>query len=414
MFGPIYNWDWLYCYTLAIQPRVILRTDDAFGNDHANIYPNTRLHTELYYSKSRIIPNDVIQKVDEPTDWIIPNDVIQKVDEPTDWIIPNDVMQKVDEPTDWIIPNDVIQKVDEPTDWITPNDVMQKVDEPTDWIIPNDVIQKVDEPTDWIIPNDVMQKVDEPTDWIIPNDVIQKVDEPTDWIIPNDVIQKVDEPTDWITPNDVMQKVDEPTDWVIPNDVIQKVDEPTDWITQNDVMQKVDEPTDWIIPNDVIQKVDEPTDWVSSIAIVEKPDGSLRICLDPRDLNQNLKQEHYQLPAFEEISMRMSEATLFTKLDVNKGYWQIPLDYESSLLTTMNTPFGRYRFNRMPFGIHSAQEVFHKRVQQLFGDLPNVETDIDDLLIWGTNQTNHGEPWPTINIRPDIMHFRRLVFSYTE
>ena len=45
----------------------------------------------------------------------------------------------------------------------------------------------------------------------------------------------------------------------------------------------------------------------------------------------------------------------------------------------------------MPFGIHSAQEVFHKRVQQLFGDRPNVETDIDDFLIWGTNQTNHDE-----------------------
>ena len=75
--------------------------------------------------------------------------------------------------------------------------------------------------------------------------------------------------------------------------------------------------------DDVIKKVDEPTDWVSSIAIVEKPDGSLRICLDLRDLNQNLKREHYQLPTFEEISMRLSGVTLFTKLDANKGYWQI-------------------------------------------------------------------------------------------
>ena len=57
MFTPIYNWGWLYCYTSAIQPRVNLRTHDAFGNDHANIYPNTRLHTELYYLKYRIIPN---------------------------------------------------------------------------------------------------------------------------------------------------------------------------------------------------------------------------------------------------------------------------------------------------------------------------------------------------------------------
>ena len=157
------------------------------------------------------------------------------------------------------------------------------------------------------------------------------------------------------------------------------------------IRERLKEELDRMEKDDVIKKVGEPTDWVSSIAIVEKPDGSLRICLDPRDLNQNLKREHYQLPTFEKISMRLSGATLFTKLDANEGYWQIPLDYEISLLTTMNTPFGRYRFNRMPFGILSAQEVFHKRVQQLFGDVPNVETDIDDFLIWGTNQTNHDE-----------------------
>ena len=137
----------------------------------------------------------------------------------------------------------------------------------------------------------------------------------------------------------------------------------------------------------VIERVNEPTDWVSSLAIVEKPDGSLRVCLDPKDLNENLKREHY--PTFEEISMRLTGAKFFTKLDANKGYWQIPLDYPSSLLTTMNIPLGRYRFTRMPFGILSAQEIFHKRIQQLFDDIANVEPDIDDFLIWGTDEKSH-------------------------
>ena len=141
--------------------------------------------------------------------------------------------------------------------------------------------------------------------------------------------------------------------------------------------------------DDVIAKVDEPTEWVSSLVIVEKPDGSLRICMDPKQLNKNLKREHYQLPTFEEISMRLSDATIFTKLDANKGYWRIPLDYKSSLLTTVNTPFGRYRFKRLPFGVHSAQEVFHKKIQQIFGDMSNVETDIDDFLIWGSDEGTH-------------------------
>ena len=121
--------------------------------------------------------------------------------------------------------------------------------------------------------------------------------------------------------------------------------------------------------NGVIGRLNEPTDWVSFLAIVEKPDGSLRVCLVPKDLNENLKREHYPLPTFEEISMRLTGAKFFTKLNANKGYWQIPLDYPSSLLTTMNIPFGRYRFTRMPFGVLSAQEIFHKRIQQLFDDI---------------------------------------------
>ena len=76
----------------------------------------------------------------------------------------------------------------------------------------------------------------------------------------------------------------------------------------------------------MIIKVEEPTNWVNSLVVVEKANGQLRLCLDPRNLNKVLKREHYQLPTFEEISTRLAGATHFTKLDANKGYWQIPLD----------------------------------------------------------------------------------------
>ena len=80
---------------------------------------------------------------------------------------------------------------------------------------------------------------------------------------------------------------------------------------------------------------------------------------------------------------------MFTKLDANHGYWQVPLSEESQLLTTFNSAFGIYCFMRMPFGIKSAQEVFQKRMSQVLGDLPGVETDIDDILVWGTTQEEH-------------------------
>ena len=125
-----------------------------------------------------------------------------------------------------------------------------------------------------------------------------------------------------------------------------------------------------IVKQGVIRKVDSPTDWVNSIVIVEKPNtGKLRICLDPKHLNQAIKREHFQLPTVEEIASRLSGASVFSKLDATHGYWQIPLDEPSQLLTTFSTPFGRYCFTRMPFGIKSAQEVFQKRISQHFDDL---------------------------------------------
>ena len=139
----------------------------------------------------------------------------------------------------------------------------------------------------------------------------------------------------------------------------------------------------------VVRKVEEPTDWVNSMAIVEKPNGSLRICLDPRHLNKAIKREHFQLPTIEDITTRMANAKWFTKLDANRGYWQIPLDEESQLLTTFNTPFGRYCYQVTPFGITSAQEVFQKRMSQHFGDLEGVETDIDDIIVHAETEVKH-------------------------
>ena len=97
---------------------------------------------------------------------------------------------------------------------------------------------------------------------------------------------------------------------------------------------------------EVIAKVTKPTDWVNSIATPEKQrTGALRVCLDPRDQNQAVKREHYPLPTQEELTLMLSGAKYFSVLDAaTSGYWQIKPDEESSLLTTFNKPFGRYRF----------------------------------------------------------------------
>ena len=102
------------------------------------------------------------------------------------------------------------------------------------------------------------------------------------------------------------------------------------------------------------------------MVIVKKPNGKLRICLDPSDLNKATKCHHHHLPTTEEILSKLSNGKVVTKLDPSCGYWQIPVDAGSSKLLTFNTPFGRHRFKRMPYGFHSASEVFKGQFRTLF------------------------------------------------
>lgn len=137
----------------------------------------------------------------------------------------------------------------------------------------------------------------------------------------------------------------------------------------------------------IIIPVQRPTPWISSVVIVPKKNGNLRICLDPQDLNRAILREHYPLPTIEDVATRLHGAKVFTVLDVSKGFWHIELDEPSSFLTTFHTPFGRYRWKRMPFGISSAPEVFQRRMHELIEGLQGVEVIADDFLIVGYGES---------------------------
>ena len=107
--------------------------------------------------------------------------------------------------------------------------------------------------------------------------------------------------------------------------------------------------------------------------------------------NQAVMREQYPLPTLEELTLMLSDAKYFSVLDATSGYWQIKLDEDSSLLTTFNTPFGRYRFTRMPFCIHSAQEVFQKTMDMAFEGINGCKSIIDNMLVWGSSKEEHDE-----------------------
>lgn len=80
------------------------------------------------------------------------------------------------------------------------------------------------------------------------------------------------------------------------------------------------------------------------------------------------------------------EQIFFTKFDAKSGYRMLPLDGESSRLCTMQTPFGRNKFKRLPFGLSCAGEIFYRIISEIFEYIPGVITYQDDILIWSESR----------------------------
>ena len=139
----------------------------------------------------------------------------------------------------------------------------------------------------------------------------------------------------------------------------------------------------------VIEKVKEVSEWVNSVVLVEKSNKSLRVCLDPRSLNKFVMRPQYQFPTIESVSSQLVGANIFSILDASSGFWTMKLDKASSKLTTFNTPFGRYRYLRFPFGISSGPEEFHQKIVALFEGIPNLITYMDDFLIFASDKQQH-------------------------
>lgn len=138
-----------------------------------------------------------------------------------------------------------------------------------------------------------------------------------------------------------------------------------------------------MVEDGIIATVVEPTSWVSRMMVVGKPDGDVRICLDPSELNRAIQRQHFAVPTVEQLFAKVGKAKYFCSLDAASGFYQIPLTEEASYLCTMATPKGRFQYLRLPFGLKSAPEVYLQVMSDLFGDLPGVIIYFDDFLVTG-------------------------------
>ena len=127
------------------------------------------------------------------------------------------------------------------------------------------------------------------------------------------------------------------------------------------------------------------------MVIAPKPGNKIRECVDLTQLNKAVKREVHPMASVDESLAKFQGSRIFSKLDANSGFWQIPLDKASRLLTTFVTPYGRYCFNRLPFGISSASKVFQRTMSHMLEGLDGVICHMDDILIHGPTQEIHDQ-----------------------
>ena len=139
----------------------------------------------------------------------------------------------------------------------------------------------------------------------------------------------------------------------------------------------------------IITEVKEHTEWINSIVPVMKPNGSLRLCLDPKDLNKAIERSQWYSRTIDDILPELAKSKYKTLKDATSGYWHIILDLASSLLTMFNTPWGKYRWLRLPFGLKIASDVFQERLDRVLRLLEGVHGIEDDILTHGETEVQH-------------------------
>ena len=132
-----------------------------------------------------------------------------------------------------------------------------------------------------------------------------------------------------------------------------------------------------------------PTPWCAGMVVIPKNDRTVRICVDLKPLNTAVLCEPHPLPKVYDTLAQLSGAKVFSKLDANSGFWQIPIEEKSRHLTTFITPLDRVCFNKMLFGISSTPVHFQRRMNQIPDNLPGVLCLMDDIIIHGKNQQEH-------------------------
>ena len=146
---------------------------------------------------------------------------------------------------------------------------------------------------------------------------------------------------------------------------------------------------DRLVKEGIIMEVHKHTEWINSIVPVMKEDGSLMLCLDPKDLNKAIERNQWYARTLDNILPELAQSKYFTVKNAMSAFWHVPLDLRSSLLTTFNTPWGKYRWLRMPFGLKVSGDVFQERLDRVLRLVPGILRIAHDIVIHSVTENTH-------------------------
>ena len=130
--------------------------------------------------------------------------------------------------------------------------------------------------------------------------------------------------------------------------------------------------------------------WASPVVPVPKPDGTVRVCIDFRRLNELTEGDPYYMVTLEEILERVGTSMVISKLDLAKGFYQIEVEPESMAKTAFITPFGKYQFTRMPFGLKNAPAIFQRTMEVVLSSCYEFSAPyIDDIVVFSRDGVEH-------------------------
>ena len=152
-------------------------------------------------------------------------------------------------------------------------------------------------------------------------------------------------------------------------------------------LSQVREEIKYMLENDII----EPSNscWSSPIVLIPKPDGSQRFCIDYRKVNSVTCTDSFPIPRIESCIDQVGKAAFVTKIDLLKGYWQVPLTERAKDISAFVTPDGLYQCKVMPFGMKNSGATFQRLVNKVISGLDNCAAYIDDMIVFSETWSDH-------------------------